>query len=60
MRILDSENSPREKNPISFKFTNLEPDIEVHLFYYIVTKISSFEFYLVFKSKLGSNWKSIP
>lgn len=55
MRISDSENSPREKNPISFKFANLEPDIEVHLFYYIVTKKSSFEFYLVFKSKLGSN-----
>lgn len=33
MSILDSENSP-----ISFKLTNLESGIEVHLFYYIVTK----------------------
>lgn len=38
MPILDSENSTKEKNPLYFKFTNLEPGIVVHLFYYIVIK----------------------
>ena len=38
MPILDSEDSSTAKIPICFKFTNLEPDTEVHLSNYIVTK----------------------